>query len=296
MNVRWGSAFFLSATLHGAVIALAFLMMLVARLYVEKPPPILELVAGEGDNFSAREAPALGTPRVKLDVPAPPPQPAPPKPQPAPPEPAPITPAPVPPVPKKVEPPPPNFTKDIKRKLIIAESKTKREIAKERAAEAKRIEEEKKKLTKEEFDRMNKAKTTPPQKTPPPKIAKIDVEGITKGVVGGSKSNTKGGAGGKALVSNSDDVMAQYFRMLLERVRREFELPPTVSDTLEVSVEFRSSADGSISNPRVLKSSGSREFDQAVLAAIRRVTMPPRPDKKSETVKFLFTMRELDER
>jgi TonB family protein len=45
----------------------------------------------------------------------------------------------------------------------------------------------------------------------------------------------------------------------------------------------------------VAKSSGSAEFDRAVLDAIRRVKMPPRYDKKSDNVEFTFSMREKGE-
>ena len=297
-----GSAkgFWMSATLHGAVAAALFIFGFVLKSEDTEQPKIFELVAGEGDNFMAKEAPLLGTPGgVKLDVPkAPEPKPSPPEPVPqgvTPPTPAPAptpkkeTPTP----PKTSEPPLPDFKKKLQREVIKADSKVKREIAKEHAAEKKRLEEEQKKMTKEEFDRANKAKTAaPPAKSPSPKVAKIDAEGIAKGVVGGSAANKTGGAGGKALKNDNDDVMAAYDALFKQRLRAEFEPPPGVSDALKATIEVRSQMDGTLVNARVVKSSGSSEFDRAVLDAIRRVRMPARPDRKSEVIEFIFTMRE----
>ena len=300
-------AFLLSATLHAAVVGLLLLLSYAASHSARNLPKVLELVAGEGDNYGAKVAPALGVEGgIKVDVPAPP-QPEPPKPQPAKVEPVkaePVTmtpaPTPTPPAPKMTpaptkdgELPPPNFKKTITRQLIRAESQAKRDIARERAAEKKRLEEEAKKMTKAEFDAKNKKADS---KSPPTKIAKIDAEGIAKGVVGGSTENKTGGAGGKALTSDNDDVLAAYDALFKQRLRREFEAPPAMSDTLKVLMEIHSNVDGSITGARVVKSSGSREFDRAVLDAIRRVRMPARPPgRKAETVQFVFSAREKDE-
>ena len=307
MTATSPSAFLLSATLHGVVVALA-LLFAYATSSGEKPTPkVLELVAGEGDNYMATEAPALGVPGgVQLNLPkAPEPRPAPP--EPTPPAPTPPAPEPTPPPPTPTPPKPtpapvtktdsdiPNFKNDVRRKIIVADSKAKREIAKERAAEKKRLDEEKKRMTKEEFDRANKAKTTASAKSGSTKVSKVDAEGIAKGVVGGSTRNKVGGAGGKAMTSENTEVLAAYFRLFKDRLRQEFLPPPGLADSLKVDIEVRSAADGSLSSARVTRSSGSREFDQAVLEAIRRVRMPARPDRKSEEVEFTFTMKEKNE-
>ena len=299
--------FWMSAILHGIAAAVLFIATFVVRSAETEPVKVFELVAGEGDNFMATEAPALGTPGgVTIDLPEPPaPRPAPPEPVPTP-----VTPAPPPPTPKEttppkpVEPTAPNFKKQLVREVIKAESRAKRDIAKERAAEKKRLaaekkrlEDEKKRMTKEEFDRLNKSKsaTASSSKSAPTKVAKIDAEGIAKGVVGGSRNNKTGGAGGKALKNDNDDVLLGYFALFKQRLRTEFEPPPGLSDTLKVTISVLSHPDGSLTNPRVIKSSGSREFEEAVLAAIRRVRMPPRPDKKTENVELDFSMRERNE-
>jgi colicin import membrane protein len=307
-----GKGFIFSATLHGIVAALMFFSFVFKRDRNEVPK-VFELVAGEGDNYLAREAPALGTPGgVSIEMPAAP------EPKPAPPEPSPpetivpAAPATPPPAPKVVTPAPtkqpdptvPDFKKKIRRDIIVAESKAKQEVKKKREAdakkqreadakEAKRLADEEKRMTKEEYDRANKTKTkVASAKGSSVKVPKIDAEGIAKGVVGGSKSNTTGGAGGKALKVENDDVLAAYDALFKQRLRAQFEPPPGLSDSLEVQIEMRSNADGSITGIKVAKSSGSTEFDQAVLDALRRVRMPSRPDKKSEAIEFTFTMRE----
>jgi colicin import membrane protein len=270
-------------------------------------PKVFELVAGEGDNYMAREAPALGTPGgVKIEIPKAP-EPTRTAPEPAPREvvEAPTPPAPTPPKPEVVKPAPPkqadpvvpNFKKKLQRDVIVAESKAKREIKKQRDAEAKRAADEQKRLTKEEFDRANKAKSaSATTKNAPVKIAKIDAEGIAKGVVGGSTANKVGGAGGKALKSDVDDVLAGYFSKFKLELRNAFEAPPGLSDSLQVTIEVQSNADGTFTNARVARSSGSSEFDRAVLDAIKRVRVfARRPDKKSDVIEFLFTMRERTE-
>jgi colicin import membrane protein len=301
--------FMLSATLHGLVAALLLLSVVMKNEDLEIPK-VFELVAGEGDNYMAREAPALGTPGgIKIDIPKAT------EPKPATPErveeiisrppPAPVLPTP------KATPPPqrppettvPNFKKKLQRDVIVAESRAKLQIKRERdaeakrvAAEAKRLADEQKPMTKAEFDRANKAKSSgSTTKKAPVKVAKIDVEGIAKGVVGGSTANKVGGAGGKALKSDNDDVLAAYDALFKQRLRAEFEPPPGLSDSLKAEIEVRSNADGSLSGARVAKPSGSPDFDRSVLEALRRVLMPARPDRKSELIAFTFTMRERTE-
>jgi colicin import membrane protein len=287
-------AFLLSATLHAGVAALLMWAAYVINRQ-EEQPKIFELVAGEGDNFMAREAPALGTPGATLKLPQ----------VETPLEPVTATPPSLTPV---APPPVPNWTKQIKRDLTRAEATAKQQIAQQRAAEERlRAEEERrqkaeeerrkaaeaKKMTKAEFDAKNKSKTVAPKPAPPPKIAKINVTGITKGVSGGSVANKTGGAGGKALTANEGTELERYFALFKQRLKAAFEPPPGLSDTLEVRIRVQSNADGSLSGSRVVRSSGSEEFDRAVLDAVRRVMMPARPDRRSEAIEFPFAMREL---
>ena len=302
-SARSPAAFLLSLTLHGAVVALALFFSYAVSQKVRNAPKVFELVAGAGDNYMATEAPALGVPGgVKLDIPTPPaprPEPTPPAPTPpAPaiesvPEPSPITPAPIekaPPAkapPKPTDKPVPDIAKSIRRQIIVADSKAKMQIKKEREKEAK--------ISKEAFDRENKAKAAAAAKGGATKVAKIDAEGIAAGVAGGSTKNKTGGAGGRALVAEDGTLMERYFALLKNRLKENHEKPTGLSDTLVARVEFYVSADGSISRVRISRSSGSEEFDRSVREAFGRTkSIGARPDKKGETVELEFRMREED--
>jgi colicin import membrane protein len=300
----------LSLALHGALVALALLMSYAVNQQVKNPPKIFELVAGAGDNYMATEAPALGSPTgLKLDLPTTPtpqiepaPEPVAPAPVVVAPEPSPITPAPIEkappekapvekPKPEKTPPKPaetkaPNFKNQIAKKVKQAEAKAKQEIKKEQAAEAK--------MTKEAFDKANKAKAVAKAKGGSAKIEPVG-QGIREGVVGGSPKNTKGGAGGKALTAEDGTLMERYFSLLKARLKENHEKPSGLSDALMARVEFYVGTDGSISRVRISKSSGSEDFDRSVREAFARTkSIGARPDKKGETVELEFRMREED--
>jgi colicin import membrane protein len=310
MQANSSSAFFLSATLHGVVLALVLLLTYVWQEKTEPPPKIFELVAGEGDNYMAKEAPALGV-EGGIKVPlteAPPAQPTPVEPapvQPAPeaivePAPSPVTPAPAPkatpktPAPDAIR----DFSKDIKR---IEKKRADRLIAKDRAAreaaekKAKAEEAKRAKLTKEEFDKQKKSGVATKGGTST-KIAKIDAEGIAKGVLGGSSANKIGGANGKRLTREDGDELDLYFSLLKRRLKEALDKPPGLSDTLVAIVEVHIAGNGLLSSAKISRSSGSDEFDQAALAAVARVrSIGPRPDGKSEVLRIPFRMREEDD-
>src|SRR3954463_3866987 len=136
MTATSPKAFLMSAAFHAAIIALLFTFGYVINRQTEEIPPIFELVAGPGDNYAAKMAPALGEPGgLKLDLPAAPqPKPTPPQPVQQP-EVAPVTPAPT-PTPKVVTPPPtpktvteqpmPDFKKKITQEMRKADKKAQR--------------------------------------------------------------------------------------------------------------------------------------------------------------------------
>lgn len=309
MRANQSSAFMLSLAMHGGLAALIFFFAYAMHQQVKEAPKIFELVAGEGDNYAATEAPALGVPGgVKFTMPTPLSTPTP---EPVPAEPLPEPPAPEPvvehaPVPKPVEKPvekaaakpvetkAPNYKKDLMRiadkreKRLVAADRKKREAA-EKAAAAKAA-----KMTKAEFDKLNKGKGSPSTaKGAATKVAKIDGEGIAKGVIGGSTANKTGGAGGKALTRAEQDILDSYIALLIQRLRAAHEKPPGLSDLLEARVQFRIAADGTISAVKIVDSSGSSEFDQSVLAAFARVrSIGATPNGKSDTWIVTFKMRE----
>ncbi len=286
----------LSLSLHGALVALVLFLTYALQTQMQETPKIFELVAGEGDNYMATEAPALGVPGVKLQVPAAIPTPI--KATPAP-EPEPVPPAPVierapekPAVktpPKPVETKTPNYTKDVMRIATKREKRLVEADRKKREAEAKRI-------SKAEFDKLNKGKTAARQPAGTgAKVARIDAEGIAKGVVGGSVNNKTGGAGGKALSRAEQSALESYIALLIQRLRAAHEKPPGLSDLLEAKVEFRIAADGTLSSAKIVDSSGSEEFDRSVLEAVARVrSIGPTPNGKSDVWVVTFRMKEED--
>ena len=80
-----------------------------------------------------------------------------------------------------------------------------------------------------------------------------------------------------------------YFAELRRRLRAALETPPGVSEELVATVDVLLAADGSLSHAHIAKSSGSAEFDRAVLVAIGRTRMSARPDGKSEVMTIPFT-------
>ena len=310
------AAFVTSVVLHSLVVAV-LLLAAYSKSFESKPATkVFELVAGEGDNFAATEAPALGSPGgIKLTVPPPPapqpesvkPEPASPevtKPEPVPEKPIPTPPLPTPPVPAPIVPKPPipvappvpkqepvksptepkptssktkTMAEQMRWEAIRSESKIKTQIARDKAAEKKRLEQEAK---------VAKAAAA--------SAPRVDVEGIVKGVQGGSTANKEGGAGGKALVRSDGPVMEAYFGMLRDRLLKALDKPPGLSDTLVAEAEFRIGADGSIRGAKIISPSGSVEFDRAVLEAYSRVRMPARPDGKSTVQTARFRTKDLD--
>jgi TonB family protein len=263
MTARSPSAFMLSATFHGAVIAAIVAWTYATSQRATERPPIFQVVAGAGNNFSATEAPALGksngstTERSMADA--------------------------------------------IKQKLRAAENRAKKAVAKERAEEEKALAQQ---LAAEKTAALKSSTKSPEPAVTPTKspaggesskknFTPIDSKGIAKGVVGGSVNNTTGGAGGRDLVANNGEALDRYYAMLKEKLTQAVGKQAGLSDTLEVQVEFRINANGSLSGVRILKRSGSAEFDQNVLAAFRQVTdMPPIPGGKPETRVMVFRTRD----
>jgi colicin import membrane protein len=286
MTARSPSAFAYSALLHASAAAVVFLAMFFSQRHEARPPVIFELVAGEGNNYAATEAPALGSADGQVKFPG-----------------VKATPAPTPPTPK-VEPaaaavpmeaapskpaPAPNFAKSIKR---IEERKIKKaeaQIKAQREADAR--------LSKEEFDRLHKQAAAKTASARTANAPRVDAEGIAKGVVGGSTANKTGGAGGKALTREEQSLLDGYIAFLRQQLRTAFEevKPPGLSDRLVAIIEVHILADGTLTGARIIQSSGSDEFDRAALDAIASIRpLGARPDGLNEVQKIPFRMLDDD--
>jgi TolA protein len=268
MTQRFSNAIVGSALFHGAVVALIFAVSYLAGLRTGKPLDVFELVAGEGDNYLATEAPALGTadgdatkvaeapaPTMVMTTKAPAPTPA----------------------PKEV-----NLLRDVQKSAAKATAKLEKqakaeELAAQKAAQAEALKQAK--MTKEEFDKLNKGKTTPAPNQKTAASPKVDAKGIAGGVVGGSTANTKGGAGGTAMTAAARGVVEAYTSMLKQQLQKNLQdqSPPGLSDTLVATASMRMLPNGSLAGGTIVKSSGNKEFDKAVLDAIRLTNLPDRP-------------------
>lgn len=304
MTERTATSYFASIVLHALCAAVIFFYAYAFRSD-EVNTKLIQLVAGEGDNYMATEAPALGSPDSTKTDPLPPDAAAAAAPAP------PITPAafeavPAPPTvtKPKAEPKTPDLTKALTRAADRAEKRNLKKFEEEQKRlaeqEAKRLAAEKaadaKKMTKEEFDKKYAGKTGSTGRSTNPdapiKVAKLDAKGIAGGVVGGSTSNTVGGAGGKALSREESDWLTAYLSHLVQELKKAHERPTGLSDLLSAAVECTIGTDGTLSGVRIVRSSGSAEFDQSVLSAFRNVgTAGPRRDNGGPIKKtFVFKM------
>lgn len=299
---RSNPAYLTSVFLHGALVALALAYVYWRSIVQPEPAPtVFELVAGEGDNYAATEAPALGTPGgIKITVPEMPrPEPTPTV-TPAEPEPV-IQAAPEPAAPKAAasitSPTIPNMARNIERLADKREANIRKKVEQQQKADAaakKKADDAAKRLTKEEFDRLNAGKKSSAKATTntPLPTKRIDAEGIAKGVAGGSTANTKGGAGGTALARSEGDLTEAYAALIVQRIRQALE-SASFNDVAAVMVQFQVSATGVISGARIVQSSGNAEFDQAIIKALQTIRpVGPPPTNRAETFRIPIRMRE----
>jgi colicin import membrane protein len=285
MTARSPSAFALSALLHASVAVAVLLGIFFSQRPASERPVIFELVAGEGNNYGATEAPALGSANgtIKITVPKM--------------EIKPVslahTPPVAEPVPAQVEPvPATNPAKPVKRLDDYKIKKTARQIV----TEIKRIT----KMTKAAFDQQYGKSAPPKSASVSPRatnVPRIDAEGIAKGVVGGSTANKTGGASGKALTREEHSLLDSYKAFVRQQLKAAFDAvkPTGLSDQLETDVELHILADGTLAHARIVKSSGSDEFDHAALEAVMRVEpLGARPEGLPEIQIIPFRMTEPD--
>jgi colicin import membrane protein len=273
MRANSAAAFFTSIMLHGVAVGLVVLLTYYATLQESTPPVIFELVAGPPTAPDELVAPALGNSvnPVKLDLP-----------QVAPTEPETV---------KTVETPPKDDS--VADTPLTKPAATKPKPVNSIAKELKKSERVSYKdyLKKHPIPKETKQVAT----TKGANVPRIDAQGIADGVRGGSTANTKGGGGGKALSREEQSEFNTYISFLITELKAAHEPPPGVSDQLEARVTFDIAADGTITSPRIARSSGNRDFDESVLAAFRKVhPIGPTPNGKAETWTVTFRMKDPD--
>ncbi len=192
----------------------------------------------------------------------------------APPAAAPVpTPAPAPP--PRAEPAPPPKPAPREADIAIEKAradKARREAevreAQQKAAEAKQRREQQDKLEREKQARAEKAEAE--------RLAKLREEQLKRiqgqaGVAGGTGApNATGSAQRDAGPS------ASYAGRIVARVKPNIVLTESVPPSLRAEVEVRCAPDGTIIGRRLVKSSGNRDWDEAVLRALDRTEVLPR--------------------
>jgi TonB family protein len=278
MSAQTPGAYGLSALVHSGAVALVLFFSYAADHLDKSEPKVFELVAGEGDNYAATAAPALGSEggiKVTPQAPVPTPLPEPPAPQP------------------EAQPVPKQETSPIQSapETIPAPAKQKAPKPVDLVTSLKRAEARRTKKLEDKYKKQQEAEAK--RQAALNRVSHIDAEGIREGVVGGSTDNKKGGAGGKALTREEGTELEAYFAELLMRIKESHTPPEGVADNISAKVELFVAADGSISHARITTSSGNAEFDRSVIEACQHTrSIGPRPDGKSETVSFTFKMRE----
>ena len=280
MQANSPGAFFLSASFHGLIIALILISAYLLQQKTPEPTKIFELVAGAGNNYAATEAPAPSVPdTIKFDLPeAPAPE---------------VEPAPVitPPEPQ-ISKPPPVITPD--PAPVLAPPKNVIPVEKPQPKPkpvVKKVEPPPRKMTKAEFDKLHANQRNPAAR--PAKPRSIKVRSIDANSFANVSSKTLTGAGGKALTREEGNLLDGYIALLLQRLRAAHQKPQGLSDLLKAEVRFNIAADGVLSSVKIVRSSGSAEFDQSVLRAFAKVrTIGAPPNRKSDVWTVTFRMRE----
>lgn len=265
-TARSPRAFLLAVLLHALLVGTVLLFAWWHQRNRPETPQIFELVAGPGNDYAAITAPAPDpvTPTVKLELPEPPA----PK----------IERVPEPTPPPKREPVPPPPAPKVKKAAPKIEKAPEPKPAQPRTT----------------FNQFVKEHGPPKTQAPkaPPKISPktIDVDALARRAP--AASDAKRGAGGTALSRPEMDLWEAYRSMIIQRIRRSME-SAGMTDLRSARVEFRVSAMGDISGARIVASSGSAEFDAAVLAAFRSIgRLGPPPTGQAETLVVTIEMRE----
>lgn len=271
-------------TASGAALALLVHAGLVAALTVSvdwraQPP---EVVSAE----LWASVPQIAAPAAEAPAPAPPPAP---EPAPAPPPPAP-TPAPPPPPAVAPKPAEPDIATERAERRRAEEAKRKAEIAaeKERVKERDKKERERKQAAEDDKKRLaaerRKAEEEKKKrelaeaeareaKAAEERLAKQREENLRRMM---AQAGGTGPATSTGTAAQSAAPSLAYTGRLVALIRGNLVFTGTTPDNNAAEVEVSAAASGSIISRRLVKSSGHKEWDEAVLRAIDRTARLPR--------------------
>ncbi len=263
MQANSPSSYAASLALHALVAAVLFYLTWWVARQQEVPPVIFELVPGAPTDMNATEA--ATTAKLEVDLP-------------------------------KIKPLDPAITRPRPEPEQIVEP-PKQEIKTPPKPEPKKTETKKTEVKKAEpptrvsygefIEQHGKpVARRPPRDAAPIKAPRITTDDIVRDIM-------RGGQGGATQSRPEQDMMATYFARLVRALQLAHEKPPGLSDQLEAQVAFSVAVNGDISDVRIARSSGDRDFDQSALDAFKRVgSIGPTPNRKAGSWTIRFRVRD----
>ncbi|MDP3171341.1 MAG: cell envelope integrity protein TolA, partial [Polaromonas sp.] len=160
------------------------------------------------------------------------------------------------------------------------EQKAKEDLAKRKAEEAKKQIEAKK-----AEEKKTDAKTAEQKKLADAAAEKLRQDNIKRAL---GLASATGGADAKGTAQKAGGPSASYGGKVRARVKPNIIFTDDISGNPTAEVEVRTTPDGTILPPRLLKSSGNKSWDDAVIKAIIRTeTMPKDVDGRVPTPMIL---------
>ncbi len=148
------------------------------------------------------------------------------------------------------------------------EQKAKEELAKRKAEEAKKLE------AKKAEDKKQDAKELEEQKLAEAAVQKQRQDAAIKRMMG--LAGATGGADAKGAAQNASGPSASYGGKVRAKVKPNIVFTEDIAGNPTAEVEVHTALDGSIIRQRLIKPSGNKAWDEAVIKAIIRTETMPR--------------------
>ncbi len=88
--------------------------------------------------------------------------------------------------------------------------------------------------------------------------------------------------------SEMQDILSSYVTQIHNIVHANWKIPTVDRDEISVRVSFNVSRSGAISNIRIVRSSGNKDYDDSTIRALKSVRIPAPPDRKEHTITINF--------
>jgi colicin import membrane protein len=157
--------------------------------------------------------------------------------------------------------------------IAIEKAKREREREQEREREAKAEAEKKRQLTQQEEQRKKLAAAEKAEKAEQERLEKLRQDNL-KRIQG--QAGATGGPTATGTAVRDAGPSDSYAGRVIAKVKPNIVLTDSVPPTLRAVVEVRAAPDGTIVGRRLVKSSGNKEWDDAVLRALDRTEVLPR--------------------